>query len=407
MNRDDIQKVSIGCSVYLKGTGVCVADRYTKGEFCMKNKFAVLLGSVMIGALCMAGCGENAAPLPQSSAGSEVSENVQATSASEQETSSESEEQSKTEEQPESVPEVSDPPPDGEAEFINGLLVYNGVAYEQFFGDDDMAENYADVMSSVKKSLGDGITVYNVLIPTHCGVTLPDKFKDYVASQEDYLNKITSSYSVEGIIPVNTYDTLLHHRDEYIYFNTDHHWTGRAAYYAYADFCKTAGIDAIPLDSMTSKKIEGYQGSLADSDIAGLDNLKEDYVEYFTVDKDIETMLYDDTGEELYEYSLIHEYAEGVNAYGVFLGGDQPLIVSENADGNGKKIAVVKESYGNAFCPFIAYTYSETHMIDSRYAEFNLNSYLAEHDIDEVIFINNAMASATYQRCEELEALVD
>ena len=213
--------------------------------------------------------------------------------------------------------------------------------------------------------------------------------------------------SVSGIIPVNTYNTLMQHRDEYLYFNTDHHWTGRAAYYAYEDFCKTAGVDAIPLDSMTAKKIEGYQGSLADSDVDGLNNLKEDYVEYFTVDKDIDTMLYDDEGNEMYEYSLIHEYAEGVNAYGVFLGGDQPLIVSKNSDGNGKKIAVVKESYGNAFCPFIAYTYSETHMIDSRYAEFNLNQYLADNEIDEVIFINNAMASATYQRCEELESLVN
>ncbi|MBQ1921497.1 MAG: hypothetical protein II188_03110, partial [Ruminococcus sp.] len=79
--------------------------------------------------------------------------------------------------------------------------------------------------------------------------------------------KITDSYTAEGIIAVNTYDTMMHHRDEYLYFHTDHHWTGRAAYYAYADFCKTAGVDAIPLDSMTAQKIEGYWGSLADSDV--------------------------------------------------------------------------------------------------------------------------------------------
>ena len=306
-----------------------------------------------------------------------------------------------------SVPDIEDPTPQDDGEYINGLLVYNGVAYEQFFGDDDMAENYSDVISTIKNSLGSDIKMYNVLIPTHCGITLPDKFKDTVASQEEYLNTITNSYSAEGIIPVNTYSTMMQHRDEYLYFNTDHHWTGRAAYYAYADFCKAARIDAIPISSMTSKKIEGYQGSLADSDIPGLDNLKDDYVEYFTVDMDISTTLYDDYGNDPTDYALLHEYAEGINAYGVFLGGDQPIIVSKNSDGNGKKIAVVKESYGNAFCPFIAYTYSETHMIDSRYAEINLNQYLRDNDINEVIFINNAMASATYQRCEELRSLVD
>lgn len=365
----------------------------------MKQKAILLFSCILAAALCVSGCGENT-----TSSSSAKEESTAAVVSENPESSVQEDTESSTEEG--SIPEIQDPTPDDEGEYINGLLVYNGVAYEQFFGDDDMAENYADVMSSIKKSLGDGITMYNVLIPTHCGITLPDKFKDTVASQEDYLNKITSGYSVDGIIPVNTYTTMMQHRDEYLYFNTDHHWTGRAAYYAYADFCKTAGIDAIPLNSMTSKKIEGYQGSLSDSDVPGLDNLKDDYVEYFTIDKDIDTTLYDDEGNNPSDYALLHEYAEGINAYGVFLGGDQPIIVSENKNGNGKKIAVVKESYGNAFCPFIAYTYSETHMIDSRYAEINLNQYLADNDIDEVIFINNAMASATYQRCEELESLV-
>ena len=134
----------------------------------------------------------------------------------------------------------------------------------------------------------------------------------------------------------------------------------------------------------------------------GCDSLK-----YFTTDSKIDCMRYDENASNPYEFALIHDYAEGSNAYGVFLGGDQPLMVAKNPDGNGKKIAVVKESYGNAFWPFIAYTYSETHMIDARYAAINLNAYLAEHEIDEVIFINNAMASATYQRCEELKALVE
>ncbi len=372
----------------------------------MKRYVKLLCSALLVSMLCLSGCGGNSEP-SVSGGQNQNNDTSSVVSDGQQESTAEPSDEPEESTEENTVPDIEDPTPDNEGEYINGLLVYNGVAYEQFFGNDDMAENYADVMSTIRNSLDDSIKIYNVLVPTHCGVTLPDKFKDTVSSQEDYLNKITSSYSADGIIPVNTYNTLMQHRDEYLYFNTDHHWTGRAAYYAYADFCKTASVDAIPLESMTAKKIEGYWGSLADSDVDGLNNLKEDYVEYFTVDKDIDTMLYDDEGNELYEYGLIHGYAEGVNAYGVFLGGDQPLIVSKNSDGNGKKIAVVKESYGNAFCPFIAYTYSETHMIDSRYAEFNLNQYLADNEIDEVIFINNAMASATYQRCEELQSLVN
>jgi len=369
----------------------------------MKKYFKILFTAVFISALCLSGCGENSS-VSDSGKNNDISV---ASDTNTESTAPSNDESEKSEEEQNTIPPIEDPTPDSEGEYINNLLVYNGVAYEQFFGNDDMAENYADVISTIRNSLDDSIKIYNVLVPTHCGVTLPDKFRDTVSSQEDYLNKITSSYSADGITPVNTYPILMQHRNEYLYFNTDHHWTGRAAYYAYADFCRTAGIDAIPMENMTSKKIENYRGSLADSDVDGLNNLKEDYVEYFTVDKDIDTMLYDADGNEMYEYSLIYESAEGSNAYGAFLGGDQPLIVSENHDGNGKKIAVVKESYGNAFAPLIAYTYSETHIIDFRYFDRNLNQYLADNDIDEIIFINNAMATATYQRCEELQSLVN
>ena len=266
----------------------------------MKRYVKLLCSALLVSMLCLSGCGGNSEP-SVSGGQNQNNDTSSVVSDGQQESTAEPSDEPEESTEENTVPDIEDPTPDNEGEYINGLLVYNGVAYEQFFGNDDMAENYADVMSTIRNSLDDSIKIYNVLVPTHCGVTLPDKFKDTVSSQEDYLNKITSSYSADGIIPVNTYNTLMQHRDEYLYFNTDHHWTGRAAYYAYADFCKTASVDAIPLESMTAKKIEGYWGSLADSDVDGLNNLKEDYVEYFTVDKDIDTMLYDDEGNELYD----------------------------------------------------------------------------------------------------------
>ncbi len=303
-----------------------------------------------------------------------------------------------------SIPELSDPTPDSEGEMINGLLVYNGTAYELFGGGESLAKDYAKAISDIKNYLGKDIKVYNVIVPTHCGVTLPEKFSDKVSSQKDYLNTVCSSYSAD-VIGVNTFDTIMHHRDEYLYFNTDHHWTGRAAYYAYQDFCRSAGVDYLSLNDMQSNKISGYYGSLSNDIDDSL--LKEDYVEYFTIKDEIDTTLYDSDGENPQDYMLIHSYAEGSNAYGVFLGGDTPLLVTKNNNGNGKKIAVVKESYGNAFAPFIAYTYSEAHIMDFRDIDFDLKKYLTDNGIDEIIFINNSMASATPERVEELEALTD
>lgn len=305
-----------------------------------------------------------------------------------------------------SLPALPDEDGTDVGEWVNNLLVYDRTAYEMFYGGEEAAKEYAAAISKIKKALGDSVTVYNVIVPTHCGVTLPQRFFDEygISDQKAYISTILNSYT-EDIIGINPYDTLAHHRDEYLYFNTDHHWTGLAAYYAYKDFCKTAGVDYLRLSDMIEGTIEGYYGSLTNYVDTSL--VDADTVHYYTLDADTATSVFDEYGQNEQPSRLMHSYAEGVNAYGVFLGGDNPLMVCRNNDGNGKKIAVVKESYGNAFCPYIALTYSETHMIDFRYIQFDFQQYLKDNDIDEVIFVNNTMASATPPRIDELNALTD
>lgn len=303
----------------------------------------------------------------------------------------------------EPLPEIEDPTPDNEGEWSNDIFIYNNVAYEPFYGGSESAKDYADTISYVKKQLGSRITLYNVVVPTHTGVDLPDKFKDLFSDQKEYLNTIVSSYTAD-VVGVDAYDKIAHHRNEYLYFNSDHHWTALGAYYAYRAFTDAAGIEPVELGSLKSDKIEGYYGSMCT--FSGRDDLKEDYVEYYYPYNDIDCQCYDETATNGQDYMLLHTYAEGSNAYGVFLGGDQPLIVAKNPKGNGKKIAILKESYGNAFSPFICYTYSETHMIDFRSAGFNLQEYLDENEITDVIVINNSMASATPERLDELKEIV-
>ena len=339
----------------------------------------------------------------------ELSEEPSDTSA--EETSDNSREESKAhtsaptdEKQPGDIPALPDENGTDVGEWVNNVLVYQRTAYEMFYGWDGAAQDYAAAISKIKKALGDSVTVYNIIVPTHCGITLPQRFFDTygISDQNHYINTILNSYT-EDIIGINPFQTLMHHRDEYLYFNTDHHWTGLAAYYAYQDFCRTAGINALQLTQLTEGSIEGYYGSLTNYVDTSLVNV--DTVHYYTMDADTSTSVFDEYGGNEQPTRLFHDYAEGVNAYGVFLGGDSPLMVCRNQDGNGKKIAVVKESYGNAFSPYIALTYSETHMIDFRYISFDFEQYLKDNEIDEVIFVNNTMASATPNRIDELNAL--
>lgn len=387
-------------------------DLFFYGGYIMiyKRKFIyAVIAAAMSGILVFSGCSQNNSeqnPAVETES-SDTADNIEKVSSSQEneETQSSVIEQSEPDEdENKPLPEISDPTPDNEGEYSNGVFIYNNVAYEPFYGETAAAKAYAETISYVKNKLGNNIKLYNVVAPTHTGVDLPDKFKNLFSSQEDYLNTIVNSYTAD-VIGVNAYNKIAHHRNEYLYFNSDHHWTALGAYYAYRSFTSAAGIKPVELSDLKSDTIEDYIGSF--EYFSGRDDLKTDYVTYYYPDYDIDCLCYDEYCNNPEDYMLLHTYASGSNSYGVFLGGDQPIIVAQNPNGNGKKIAVLKESYGNAFSPFICYTYSETHIIDFRYAQIDLKKYLQDHEITDVIIINNSMASATEARLDDLKAIVD
>ena len=66
------------------------------------------------------------------------------------------------------------------------------------------------------------------------------------------------------IIFVDPSALLCAHKQENIYYKTDHHWTSRGAYYAYQELGKAMGFKALPEDSFVIKQVsDNFYGSLA------------------------------------------------------------------------------------------------------------------------------------------------
>ena len=80
------------------------------------------------------------------------------------------------------------------------------------------------------------------------------------------------------------------------------------------------------------------------------------------------------------------------------------LIKTENA--NGKKIIVFKESYGNAFVPFLVDSYEDVYVIDYRKWSGNLANFVIQNDIDDVLFLNVVNVTSTSARLNELNAII-
>ena len=121
------------------------------------------------------------------------------------------------------------------------------------------------------------------------------------------------------------------------------------------------------------------------------------------------TLTYDGGTTETYD-SLYYENAtEGSNTYGVFIFGDNPLTViqSQSPDAQkGKKLVIVKESYGNAIAPYFTNNYEEVHVVDFRYFSSNANkslpAYCSENKITDVLFANGVMSANTQLQLDNM-----
>ena len=288
-----------------------------------------------------------------------------------------------------------------------GVYIYDRMACELFGWSDSTATDYASAVSEFKQKAPE-YTVYNMIIPNHTEFCLPRRLiEDGSVStriQSENIEAIYNSYTAD-VKPINCYNKLCEHIDEYIYFNTDHHWTGLGAYYAYTAFCEQTGQTALKLSDCVEHTIPEFEGSLIDYDESLRSNL--DTVHWWEFPYDTHAMRQDNPGDPLYYTSVFYrDESSGPYSYGVFIWGDGPLVVCYNDElHNGKKIAVIKESYGNSFAPYLTNNYEEVHVIDFRYFDGSLKSYMQDNGIDEVIFVNNVMSANTALQVDRIREI--
>ena len=284
-----------------------------------------------------------------------------------------------------------------------GLYIYKNAAYELCGASDEAGKDYAAAISEFKKSAPD-FTVYNMVVPTHTEFGIPQRLASeiYTQSQSQNIKTIYSSYT-EDVKPINCYNALCRHKDEYVYFNTDHHWTGLGAYYAYQAFCEQTGQQALALTDCTEQTIEGFEGSFYSADAS----LSPDSVHYWKFPYQTHAKRQEEPGAEMYDTDVYYEGAAGSGAYITFIYGDSSLFIEYNdTNKNGKKIAVVKESYGNAFVPYLTNNYEEVHIIDFRYFTQNIKEYMQENGITEILFLNNTMSANAAMQVDRIRELI-
>ncbi len=285
------------------------------------------------------------------------------------------------------------------------VFVFKNRAFEMFGGGPGMGKAYADVINSYNRLLKPGIQVYNLIIPVALEFELTEKYAKMQKPNRPAIENIYNSEDPE-IKKVWAIDEIRKHRTEYIYFNTDHHWTSLGAYYAYRAFCETAGLTAVSLDTVAYKTKDSFLGSLYRlTRDPGLQS-NPDSVKYYLFKDSMNFYIGSSSIGYWSKSKMYGEGASGPNSYSVFLQGDLPIVKMETQHKNGRKIAVVKESYGNAFACFLINNYEKVIVVDQRYYTGDFLAMLKAEGINELLFINNIFAAHTPFHIEKIKGLM-
>ena len=87
-----------------------------------------------------------------------------------------------------------------------------------------------------------------------------------------------------------------------------------------------------------------------------------------------------------------------------FMGGDQLLVKVKTSTNNHRRLMLIKDSFGNALPAFLFYSFEEIHVVDFRYFNQNIQKYVSDNNITDILFeqnIFNAYSPSIYKLLEK------
>lgn len=260
----------------------------------------------------------------------------------------------------------------------------------------DMVQ-YSESVAGARKAVGiynrlaelvDGTV--NVLIPPESAYATNyldnrDKYAGWESDIEKYMRSIAADnlyfYSVVDILG----DDAL--ADEYLYFNSDHHWTPKGCYFAYREMMRRQGIIPVNWDDHAVIDRSFYGTYYSSSNPGGY---KKDRIDIIT--PLAESNLYIITGKN----KLTHRefISQNGNSYATayVYGTVEPWGVIESRCNTGRKCMVLFDSFAKPLFPFLANHYDEQFICDLRHYKpvsggGKLSEIIETYGIDDIYIV--------------------
>lgn len=220
---------------------------------------------------------------------------------------------------------------------------------------------------------------------------IPDKSDLYAsllpknAPNDSEKEVIDYCYGQSNATNVDMYSALSAHKDEYIFYRTDHHWTSLGAYYGLSALAESMGLPCPALDSYTDRHVvsEEFYGTTWSS--SGFSWVDPDTMETFVnAPEGLKVTSYPQGSPvegKLYDFSFL----EKKDKYSMFMGGNCPMHVIETGNEDKPSLLILRDSYTDSLIPFLLDDFSEIHVLDLRYYRASLKAYIEQNDFDNVL----------------------
>ena len=269
---------------------------------------------------------------------------------------------------------------DTEKEFDPQQISKNLQALEKFVGK---AKQNADV--------------HVMMVPTKSWV-LREKLPAFAPhyKEQKFYDALQQKLEKEDVL-ISVEPVLDAHKEEEIYYRTDHHWTTLGAWYAYEQYTKAVGGDL--QRAQGKKKFRCISKDFYGTTYAKINYARQaDKIEIYEPADKLRVVY--NMGEKktktLYDVSFL----KTADQYSVFTGGNQAVLEITGGIKNGKTLLLIKDSFANSILPFLAEDYEKLVVVDLRQLNVSGDRLLEMFSPTDILILYN---SAQFAQDKEFE----
>lgn len=288
----------------------------------------------------------------------------------------------------------------GKNEIHNVYIGKNHYLLEHYTKKEFDPQQISKNLQALEKFVGkakQNADVHVMMVPTKSWV-LREKLPAFAPhyKEQKFYDALQQKLEKEDVL-ISVEPVLDAHKEEEIYYRTDHHWTTLGAWYAYEQYTKAVGGDL--QRAQGKKKFRCISKDFYGTTYAKINYARQaDKIEIYEPTDKLRVVY--NMGEKktktLYDFSFL----KTADQYSVFTGGNQAVLEITGGIKNGKTLLLIKDSFANSILPFLAEDYEKLVVVDLRQLNVSGDRLLEMFSPTDILILYN---SAQFAQDKEFE----